>query len=118
MNEERIRQTAFRRLAINLLGDILQCTCLCIHTDVEMIGILARGSVNKATIARSDIYDHTLASIGCDQSMECPAIKSGLSSAANKLEHKLLPFSSEYILKVSFLLAQALPQPPVVASLL
>lgn len=61
LNEEYVRSAALRRLAVNLLRDLLQRARVRIDADVELVRVPARRLVYKAPVSRSNVDDHPFA---------------------------------------------------------
>ena len=63
LNKQHVRSAALRWPSVNLLGDLLERTCVGIDADVELLRVPARRLVHKATVSRPDVDDHSCAGI-------------------------------------------------------
>lgn len=62
--EENVRRSALHRVAMDLLGDLLQRARLRVYSDVEPIRVSPRGLVYIVPVARPQVYDHASAGKG------------------------------------------------------
>src|SRR5262249_343482 len=84
LNEENVSRPALRRFAVNLLGNLLHRGGLGVYSDVKPIRMSPGRLVNKAPVARPQVYDYA-PPVGGDEVMECSSIESVESFATNHL---------------------------------